>query len=227
MPNKYKKAFTLVEIITVLAVISLLLISAVVAAPKQLVKARDSIRKNNIRRIVSAIEEVYQDTNCYPNSIPLCTNPIIQGDLTVLDKIPCDPKTKNSYVYVPENSTCPKWFQLYGILENTNDSIIDKVGCREGCGPQCQFNFGIASTNQVLDPFCSESSPTPGPSSTPDTETKTETVNQYVCSPGGACEIYANPEISGCPDIYVNDPTCQNKCQEKIYRCHDAKGKTN
>lgn len=186
-------------------------------------KARDAVRKGNIRRIVSAIEEVYQDTNCYPDSIPLCTNPIKQGDLTILSKIPCDPKTKNSYVYVPENSDCPKWFQLYGILENISDPIIDNIGCREGCGPQCQFNFGIASTNQTLDPFCSDLSPTPAPTSQPNPTT----VDQYVCSPSGNCEVYTNPELSGCPDIFVNDPTCQEKCSDRIYRCHDARGKTN
>jgi len=220
--KKKIKAFTLVEILTVLAVISGLIIFSVTAIPLQLAKARDSVRKSNIRRVATAIEEIYQDTNCYPESIPLCTYPLKQGDLTIINKIPCDPKTKSSYVYVPETTDCPKWFQLYGILENSEDRIIKKVGCTNGCGPACQFNFGIASTNQVLDPYCNEISPTPGPSPEP-----TETVDQYVCSPGGACEIYINPELSGCPDIYINDSTCQEKCEYKEYRCHDARGKTN
>jgi len=222
--KKKIKAFTLVEILTVLAVISGLIIFSVTttAIPLQLAKARDSVRKSSIRRVASAIEEMYQDTNCYPESIPLCTNPLKQGSQTIINKIPCDPKSKNSYVYVPELSDCPKWFQLYGILENTDDPIIEKVGCTNGCGPICQFNFGIASTNQVLDPYCGEISPTPNPSPEP-----SEPVNQYACSPGGDCEIYSNPEISGCPNIYINDPTCQEKCEYKEYRCHDARGKTN
>lgn len=228
---KKTKAFTLVEILTVLTVISGLTIFSITAIPKQLMKARDSVRKSNIRRVVTAIEEIYQDTNCYPDSIPLCTNPLKQGNSTIIDKIPCDPKTKNSYVYVPETSSCPKWFQLYGILENSSDSIIDRVGCRNGCGPKCQFNFGIASTNQTLDPYCKEVSTTTSPVSTPGPSLAPsepeQPVNQYACSPGGDCEIYINPEISGCPDIYINDPTCQEKCSDKIFRCHDARGKIN
>jgi len=224
------KAFTLIEILTVLVIVSGLTIFSAVVFPKQIVKARDSVRKSNIRRVVSAIEEIYQDTGCYPISIPFCTNSLTNGSLTILDKIPCDPETKNSYVYVPETSSCPKWFQLYGILENTSDSIIDRVGCRNGCGPQCQFNFGISSTNQTLDPYCKEvistTNPiaTPGPSPTP---FELEQPNQYACSPSGSCEIYVNPEISGCPNIYINDPTCQEKCLDRIFRCHDARGKIN
>lgn len=216
------KAFTLVEILTVIVLICSSLIFSVISIPKQLKRARDSVRKNQIRRVASAIEEIYQDTDCYPQSIPLCTNPLQQGDLIIIDKLPCDPTTKNSYVYVPELSKCPKWFQLYGILENDFDPIIDKIGCRNGCGPNCQFNFGIASTNQTLDPFCKDISPAPGSSPVP-----SEPVNQYACSPGGSCEIFANPELSGCPDIYINDPTCQEMCFDKIYCCHDARGKTN
>ena len=221
-PNKIR-AFTLVEILTVIAVISGLIIFSAASIPKQMMKARDSVRKSHIRKMASSIEEYYQDTKCYPISIPLCTNPLIKGDLALINKIPCDPKTKNSYVYVPELSDCPKWFQLYGILEDTDDPIIEKVGCSNGCGPKCQFNFGIASTNQVLDPFCSEVQPSPDPSP----QEETTPVNQYVCAPGGSCEIFTNPEISGCPDIYLNDPTCQEQCGDRIYRCHDSRGKTN
>lgn len=223
---KKVKAFTLIEILTVLAIISGLTIFSAISVPKQIKKARDSVRKSNIRRVVSAIEEIYQDTNCYPISIPLCTNSLKQDDLTIINKIPCDPKTNNSYVYVPENSSCPKWFQLYGILENTSDSIIDRVGCRNGCGPQCQFNFGISSTNQTLDPYCKEALPSSG-SNTPNPSSTPQPVNQYACTPSGSCEIFINPEISGCPDIYINNPTCQEKCSDRIFRCHDDRGKNN
>ncbi|MFH1971230.1 MAG: type II secretion system protein [Patescibacteria group bacterium] len=222
MTKNKKKAFTLVEILTTLTVISLLTIFSFISIPKQLIKTRDSIRKSNIRKVATAIEEIYQDTNCYPESIPLCTYPLQQGTQTIINQLPCDPKTKNSYIYVPESSSCPKWFQLYGILENIDDPIIEKIGCTNGCGPICQFNFGIASTNQVLDPYCNEISPTPGPSPEP-----TEPVDQYVCAPSGDCETYANPEMSGCPDIYINDSECQGKCRYREYRCHDARGKTN
>lgn len=222
------KAFSLVEILVTLAVIGALGVFSTTTIPGQLQKARDSVRKGNIDRVKKAIEEYYSDANCYPIALSVCGNSISLGDLQILDKIPCDPETKLSYVYVSETANCPKWFQLYGNLEYTSDKIIDKVGCRGGCGPDCQFNYGVASTNQKLNPYCSLTTPSPSGETSPiptSTSAPGPGPQQYVCAPGGACEIYANPEISGCPDIYPNDPTCQNQCSQKEKRCHDSRGK--
>lgn len=197
--------------------------------PIQMQKVRDSVRKSNIDGMKKAIDEYYQDTNCYPQTIPTCKNPLALGDLLIKDNIPCDPSTKLSYTYVPEINECPQKFQLYANLEYLSDKIIDRVGCRYGCGPECQFNFGVASSNQNLNPFCTENVPpasqteTPAPTSAPH---KNEGEHeQFVCSPSGVCEEYERPEYSGCPDIYLNDPNCQNACSDKKNRCHDARGK--
>ena len=219
MTKKINRAFTLVEILAILSIMGILLIFSFLAIPKQIIKARDAVRKNHIRRVASALEEYQEDNNCYPISLPLCTNSLKSGDLILINELPCDPSTDFSYVYVAESGECPSWFQLYGILENKNDPIIEKVDCQNGCGPDCQFNFGIASTNQVLDPFCGELGEDDDPE-------PPETVDQYVCAPSGECEVFADPEISGCPDIYPNDPTCQDKCEDRIYRCHDSRGKS-
>lgn len=222
-------AFTLVEILTTLAVIGALTVYSLVAVPVQLQKARDGVRKGNIDKVKKAVEEYYQDANCYPMALPVCGNDISLGDLKILDDIPCDPKTKFSYVYVSEISACPAWFQIYSNLEYTTDKIIDKVGCRNGCGPGCQFNYGAASTNQKLNPYCEEMilSPGPSPSASPAAPEPEAPVAQYVCAPGGECEVFADPVISGCADIYPDDPTCQNQCSEKEKRCHDSRGKAN
>lgn len=178
-----------------------------------------------------AIDEYYEDTNCYPIAIPTCTNPLIDEDPKLLPTIPCDPQTKLSYVYVSEDSECPAWFQFYGILEYEPDPIIDRVGCRNGCGPGCQFNYGVASTNQKLNPFCEDLEPSPSPDSTsaPEEDDEAEeregTPLQYVCAPAGRCEVYVNPERSGCPDIFPNDPTCQDQCEDMKNWCHDERGK--
>lgn len=215
-----KKASTLVEILVVMVILALMIIFSVTFIPIQITKAQDAVRKANISRITKFIEEYYEDQGCYPVSIPVCTNALSKDGTVYLDNIPCDPKTKTSYVYVSEGGECPTWYQLYGNLEYLEDKIIDSVGCREGCGPDCQFNFGRSSPNQKLNPYCEqESQPEePEPPSTP---------LQYVCSPGGACEVYQDPVLSGCPDIYPDDPTCQNLCGDKEYNCHDARGKVN
>lgn len=209
--RKFRDGFTLVELLVVLTLISLLIFASYLSVPTILMRARDAVRKANIERVGRALEEYYQNHDCYPSAIPTCRNPIQDGNLTLLSGIPCDPFTKLSYVYVNDGSKCSSWYQLYGNLEYGKDKIIDRIGCREGCGPDCQFNYGRSSTNQDLNPYCG-ANPAPPP-------------GQYVCSPGGACEVYEDPERSGCPDIYIDDPTCQNKCADKIYRCHNASGK--
>lgn len=212
-----KKAFTLVEILIVLAVISSLLILGFLAVPSQIKKARDAARKAHLNIMKNAINEYYQDTDCYPQTLPLCENPFMLADSIIKDTIPCDPFSKQSYVYVSEISQCPSWYQLYANLEYTEDKIIDKVGCRNGCGPDCQFNYGVASANQVLNPYCEqEASQTPPPLPA-----------QYACAPGGGCSIYVDPEVSGCPNVYPDDPTCQDACSNPKNRCHDARGKQN
>jgi type II secretory pathway pseudopilin PulG len=220
--KKYLNAFSLVETLVVLGLVSALIIFSAVAVPVQIQKARDAVRKDNLDRVKKAAEEYYQDTNCYPIALPVCGNDIVLGDLKLLDNIPCDPKTRLSYVYVPETTACPSWFQIYGNLEYITDKIIDRVGCRNGCGPDCQFNYGVSSTNQKLNPYCEASLPVV-PTAEPESE---KLPDQYVCAPGGACEIFVNPQDSGCPDIYLDDPTCQNQCSEKEKRCHDSRGKT-
>lgn len=218
------QGFTLVEILTVIVLVGSLVALSLINVPAQIAKARDAERKGSVDKIGKFIEEYYMDSGCYPISIPTCGNPLVLGDKTYISSLPCDPKTENSYVYVSEIASCPSWFQLYGNLEYTQDSIIDSLGCRNGCGPKCQFNYGVASSNVRLNPFCQDGLATLGPTPTPALEAPKL---QYVCAPGGACEAFLYPELSGCPDIYLDDPTCQNQCGDPKNRCHDSRGKMN
>ncbi len=226
--NLRTRGLTLIEILIVIVVLGLVMVFVFLNIPAQIAKAHDAERKGDIDIMGKFIEEYYLDTECYPISIPLCNNTFNLNDKVYLSNIPCDPVTNYSYIYVSEIKPCPTWFQLYGNLEHESDKIIDKLGCRNGCGPECQFNYGVSSSNVRLNPFCkddgeSDPSPTLLPSPVPETAPL-----QYVCAPGGACEVFANPELSGCPNIYLDDPNCQgDPCKDKNYRCHDASGKTN
>lgn len=224
--------FTLVEILVVIVLIVALIIFSLINIPAQVAKARDAERKNSIDMIGKFIEEYYFDSGCYPISIPTCGNPLYLGDKIYLSNLPCDPKSKDSYVYVSEIGSCPKWFQLYGNLENKQDTAISTLGCENGCGPKCQFNYGKASSNVRLNPFCEETIPSPSGNSASTSESTAQVgveiqKLQYVCTPGGECEAFVHPEISGCPDIYLDDSTCQNQCIFPKNRCHDSRGKTN
>lgn len=210
-----KSAYTLIEILIIFLILALLIVFSTVFAPVQIQKARDAVRKSHLDTIKKSINEFYTDKNCYPQTIPVCNNSLVNGNLVLLDKIPCDPLLRLSYTYVPEASECPKFFELYANLEYLNDKTIDKINCRQGCGPNCQFNYGVSSPNQNLDVYCNENNQENIP------------VLQYVCTPSGACEVYQDPEVSGCPDVYINDPTCQEACKPRENRCHDARGKMN
>jgi len=221
--RKKLRGFTLVEILIVIVLIASLIVFSLLNVPAQIAKARDAERKGDIDTMGKFIEEYYIDSGCYPISIPICGNSLNLNEKIYISNLPCDPGTDLSYVYVSEISSCPSWFQLYGNLEYTKDGIIDTLGCRNGCGPECQFNYGSASSNVRLNPFC-QSGVVATASYTPIPEIPKL---QYVCAPGGVCEVFAHPEDSGCPDIYLNDSTCQNQCTDHKNRCHDASGKTN
>lgn len=221
------KGLVLIELLITITVFVLFFIAVFLLMPTQVARARDALRKSNIDKITKFIEDYYSDTDCYPVSIPVCGNSFTLGDRTYMADIPCDPETNNSYVYVSEISSCPKWFQLYGILEYVADTAIDKVGCRNGCGPECQFNYGASSPNVRLNSLCREAAVEITPSTPVPTAVPAEVPLQYVCAPGGGCETFMYPELSGCPDIYLNDPTCQGQCSNPKNRCHDSRGKTN
>lgn len=214
-------AFTLIEILIAVGILGLAALLSSWVGRVSILRARDMQRKDGIARVRTAIEDAYDTYGYYLPELPDCGTPFQEGNLVFAERIPCDPKTQIPYRYVTDGTDKSRWYKLYTNLEYTQDSDIDDVGCRTGCGPNCQYNYGIASTNiEVMG--CSESVPTliPTPSPMPDL---------YVCAPGGgkegSCEVYYDPERSECPKAYPDDPTCLNECNENANKCKNASGK--
>ena len=63
-----RKAFTLIEVLTVIAIIGILASLAVAMAVKALDRTRDANRVNNIQEIRNALEVFYNDNGYYPAS---------------------------------------------------------------------------------------------------------------------------------------------------------------
>lgn len=203
------RGFSLVEIIVILLIISGLAIFSYLAIPKILARARDAQRKSHFDTMSKSLEQYKDISGCFPAQLPACGDPLTYGDQTYLDSTYCDPKNQTSYLYLTDGAQCPQSFELYTNLELNDDPSIVKIGCDYGCGPSCQYNYGVSSTNKALN-TCK-----PAP-------------KQYACTPDGDCAYFDDPTLSRCPVTFPDDPTCQGLCvggHGSTYRCHDNSGK--
>jgi len=70
-------------------------------------------------------------------------------------------------VYEPEPVDCPKWYWIFTNLENENDSVIEKLGCTDGCGAtedEAVYNYYVTSPNAPIPEYGNgipEQTPTP------------------------------------------------------------------
>jgi len=205
-----KKGLTLIELLVVIALLGLLVLVAAFAAPSQLKKARDARRKADLDRVKVALYDYYFDHDCFPEELPGCgENFGVEGE-PYLNNFPCD-FNGQPYVYVTRKGggECKQWFRIFTNLENKADPVIDKIHCRTGCGPsktKCLYNYGVASTNTQIYRNCSDS---------------------WVCNPGGECERFEDPWMSGCPAQYGTEEACEAGCDkhDPATHCQNASGK--
>lgn len=147
-------AFTLIEVLIVVAILIVLMAALTVTVIPSLSKGRDGRRKADLHKIATALEEYYSDKGMYPDQISV-TNVSDCGEDTVLHEylpdVPCDPITKRPYAYYPR--TCAgglcKIYGIYAILDHKQDGDIIKQGCNEtnGCYEIGGFtyNYGVAA----------------------------------------------------------------------------------
>ncbi len=176
-------------------------------------QAHDLQRKKDLKNLELVMEYYYDAASAYPSTIPSCNEPFMLNDRVLLDSFPCDPMTHEPYVYLTDSLTGYQWYKIYTKLERNNDLSIPLVGCSQGCGPECAYNFGVASSNisitsciwsgPRITPIPTEAvPPTLTPTVTPIAEPTLPTVPiatpvltptpepspaylRYVCAPGG------------------------------------------
>ena len=236
-----KRAFTLIEILIVVAIIAILTLLAITNWHQQLNRAKDTQRKKDLTRLRTAFEEYYNDHQCYPpsNILNNCGSSELQP---YLNSIPCDPAYQTPYCYVPDsnNPDCGQEFRILAALQNLDDPAISEIGCNgiASCGYETTcyqltgrtgYNYGIASTNARLanpspEPLPSDApipsvSPPPSPTPTPSpSSSPTPTPGNYACDPQGICNYYNDPAAANCPVTFA-DPTCNNACNDPNNRC--------
>lgn len=242
MIRQKKSGFTLIEILIVVAILSLLTISALLMLNNNLSKGRDTKRKGDLDRLKTAFEEYYVDNDTYPpdDILASCGSTSLSP---YLQTIPCDPKTKRAYCYVYDTDNNGQNYRILSSLEYASDPIIAKLDCDDNpdyCGHEdacsaygSNFNYGVASSNVVVNSEViggGEITPSPSPSTTPTPSPSlmpfpSTTPGVYACSPTGVCNNYApNPAAYGCPLTYSDSVACTSYCPSSpIYaRCTDA-----
>lgn len=133
---------SLMEVLIVVVILALLIALAATSYIKQIAKGNDSRRKADLNRIKIAIEEYEKDHNCYPSMASMSKCGFYE-DIAIypyLKNVPCDPQTKQPYVYESSGTSCPKWYRVYTVLQNKDDPQIFV-----NIGPGGSYNFYISS----------------------------------------------------------------------------------
>ncbi|MDO8551154.1 MAG: prepilin-type N-terminal cleavage/methylation domain-containing protein [bacterium] len=143
------KGLTLIELLIVLAVISVIATFTLVALNPitQMQKGRDARRKSDLQKLKNSFEDYYNDHKSYPATL-------VCGDTALapyINKVPCDPQDNSSYFYSTDGAT---YYRVYTTLEYLKDESIAKAGCQNGCVPTqaCAYNYGVTSGNVGLEP---------------------------------------------------------------------------
>ncbi len=191
-----QKGFTLVELLIVIALVIIILILVLLSLRTQIMRARDAKRKTDLSRIQKSFEEYVNDRDRYPNE-DILDNCESHDLAPYLESVPCDPSTREPYLYVPVEPV-GAGYRVCTKLEDKKDPDIKLLGCHpdNGCGYGAGYNYclavGVPVTPDGFNPFAE---PTPTPTPTP------FYAGSYACTPGGACNNYDDPSKPqyGCP----------------------------
>lgn len=121
-----KKGFTLLELITIIAILGILIAMIFLAMNPlaQFKKIRDARRQHDLFQIRNALDTYYSDNNSYPDCLPFGST-FSQGNTIYMKKVPRDALCQSSlscnddYLYVTDSTH--QWFVLFSkqeILEN-------------------------------------------------------------------------------------------------------------
>jgi len=162
-----KNAFTLVELLVVMAILGILAVVSLANFRTSQMKGRDAQRKSDLRQIANALEVYMSDHGGYPsssngkiracgcgNGTRECNWDEDSGERELCDvnntvymsKVPGDPiansatSSSPNYCYWSDGTS----FKLYAKLENTKDP---EIGGPYTCAGNSTYNFGISSSN--------------------------------------------------------------------------------
>lgn len=124
----HSKGFTLIELLVAIGIIGILssFLLANFVGVRQ--RARDGVRKSDLRQIQSALELYRADKGGYSETFPACASQFDDGGgpnvVVYMKKIPCDPSSSANYQYYSATGIA---YCLRTCLENKNDGDRDEV----------------------------------------------------------------------------------------------------
>lgn len=203
---KGQKAFSLIEVMVIVAILAIVLLIAFRQFGSELGKARDAERKEDLKQLKLAFENYYNDRGSYPpvEYLSDCGGPSLQP---YLKEVPCDPVTGESYLYLPDLIAGEEIhaYRILSFLSNNQDPIVLQLGCQYGCGipdshPRYldapKYIYGVAEgVPLVLDGYVvptvtpTSVTTTPAPEGDPDLDCAVDAC--YCC--GGSnqtCNVY-------------------------------------
>lgn len=153
---KWKRGFTLVELLIVIAVVAGLIVGGIGSFMSAQKLSRDGRRKADLNTIQKALESYYNDYGQYPASIgvnDLCN--VANPNNCYLKTIPTDPSGYTYYYVLGSVNGTSQSFQLYSTLERNIDSQTANDDTGQGTGTytnNCGLGttackYGISSTN--------------------------------------------------------------------------------
>lgn len=138
---KRNKAFTLIELLVVVSLIGVLATLVVSNINSARERARDSVRKSDLRNIQTSLRLYYNDNSAYPQSssgnIVGCGGDCVWGEtwamngVTYMNILPDDPLSTQSYVYTGVSGG--EDYTLKACLENKSDEkAVADSSCASG-----------------------------------------------------------------------------------------------
>ncbi len=122
-----RRAFTLIELLIVLAIISVLATVVMVGGEQARSKARDAQRISDLSQIQVALEAYFEASPMSAHTYPATLAPLAADPTKYLPAIPTDPSTHADYSYLPGVNVDNEGIKSYCLgttLENTHHQAI-------------------------------------------------------------------------------------------------------